>query len=102
MSMINIEQTLKNLENKPEEIIVILPRIIDEINYLRLRIKYCRTFEETKSYFDLIDIIQLPIAKLHYKYGIKLSSIIMKFIHDFNLLHEESERKKIYDELQAT
>lgn len=75
-------------------------QLLDEINCLLLKIKFCESITEANSYFDQLDQIQLVTAKLHYKYGLPLPTELQQFIINFNLLHDQNERNRLFYEVK--
>jgi hypothetical protein len=90
---IEIEPIDNNIANK-------LTLLLDEINYLLLKIKFCQNLQEANPYFELLDKIQLVVAKLHYKNHINLSRPLQQFIIDFNELHDNNERERLFNEIK--
>lgn len=84
---------------KTESLDITLSLLSDEINYLILRIKLCEDIKDAQVYFNELDKIQLGLSKAYYRYHIKISNGLKKFIDDYNCLHDESERKALFDQI---
>lgn len=98
--MKNIILLLQKIEKEPINIDK-LSLLDEEINYLILRIELCSNPEDANIYFDMLDNIQLTLAKIHYKYGPILSNYLQQFIKDFDCLYDREERKRLFNIIKS-
>lgn len=100
--MENLQSLLQEIENEQikSNVLPKLDLLLNEINFLILKIKFCQNAQEAEGYFDLLDKIQLVVATLQHKYGVHLSKSFKKFIVDFGRLHEAKEREQLFNAIK--
>lgn len=74
--------------------------LLNEINFLILKIKFCTNLQKAHSYFDLLDKIQLFLAIFKNKHGINLSNDFHQFLINFDQLHDIKERERLFTEIK--
>lgn len=91
----NEVQRIKNL------VVPKLKIIEEEIDSLFfLKIKGCKSAEEAKAYFDLLQKAQEILAMLFFKENIQISDKLQKFIRDCDRLDDDWLRNSIFNKIK--
>lgn len=91
ISMEEIKKQLNDIKNFGSELSRSFSLLTQYIQYIFQKIKDCKTIEEAKEYFDLLDQAQGNLAFLAYHEDIPINSRLNKFLNDFDNLERDKE-----------
>lgn len=95
-----IESELKDMQQAGESFQRQFSLLSQKVAYIFSKIETSKTFEEANNYFEVLDIIQVGLTCLLYKYNIGLSDRLLRFTHDFNNL-EPIYRKRYFEKITS-
>ena len=71
-----------------------------ELNSLLERIKRSSSLEKAESIFELLEEIQLVLAKATFKDEVILTPQLRRFVYDFDRIDDEAMRAHLYDKIR--
>lgn len=74
-----------------------LPELINEINYLILKIHFSINRQQADVYFEVLEKIQYALYRIRYKLGIIFPLSINQFLKDFDNLHDIRQRDTLFE-----
>jgi len=86
VSLEEIKKELLALESEVASLSRRLNVLSEKIKYIFSQIKNCDTLEQANDYFDLLDSVQLVLAKTAFNEDIGLPERLRRFVRDFDNL----------------
>lgn len=91
ISVDEIKNALKEIENLGSSLARNLSLLSQKIKYIISKIKSCETLECAHNYFNLLDQIVSTLSCLVHKEEIGISDRLSQFMYNFDNIHENKE-----------
>lgn len=96
-SILNI---LYNMENNPTNALTKSNNVINEINKIFAKIKECKNFQESNTFFEILQTAQGIVSRLMFINKLTLPEPLIVFFRDFDRIDDLETRQIIYNLLK--